>query len=265
MKTLLILLPLALLISACSVKDFNRFEKNKEEANIVKEVSNKTYTKEKLFEWKISKGDRVEITAFNQSSGGGGQLNYLLNSGGQRINTQRIGDEGMLIGADGTVNLPLVGNIKIAGLTEGEAANKLITEFKKYLRSPYVTVKILNQRLFVLGEVKKPGVFLVNNGTMSLFEALAQSGDLTDYASRTNIRIIRGDMRDPEVREVDLTDFKSIRTASLILRPNDVVYVEAREYRASMVGYQEQLPWTQVLSNLLAPFSTAAVIYGVTK
>jgi hypothetical protein len=53
--------------------------------------------------------------------------------------------------------------------------------------------------------------------------------------------------------------------ASLILQPNDVVYVEPREDRASMVGYNEELPWVRVLSGLLAPFSTAAVVYGVTK
>ncbi|MEA1918978.1 MAG: polysaccharide biosynthesis/export family protein [Campylobacterota bacterium] len=265
MKQALISLVMLLTFSACAVKDYNRFDKNRDEVTVVKEVTDTQYQQEKLYEWKISKGDRVEITAFNQSSTGGGQLNQLLSNGGQRVDTQRVGDEGILIGDNGMVNLPLVGNIKIAGLTEGQAAEKLISEYKKYLRNPYVAVKILNQKLFVLGEVKQPGVVLVTNGTMSLFEALANRGDITDYANRTNIRILRGDMRDPEVREVDLTDFKSIRVASLILQPNDVVYVEPREDRASMVGYDEELPWVRVLSGLLAPFSTAAVIYGVTK
>jgi len=265
MRQMLITLFVLLTFSACAVKDYNRFDKNQEAVNVVKEVPNTQYQQEKLYEWKIQKGDRVEITAFNQSSSTGGQLNQLLNSGGQRVYTQRVGDEGILIGANGMVNLPLVGNIKIAGLTEAQAAEKLISQYKKYLRNPYVAVKILNQKLFVLGEVKKPGVILVTNGTMSLFEALADSGDITDYANRTNIRILRGDMRDPEVREVDLTDFKSIRMASLVLQPNDVVYVEPREDRASMVGYDEELPWVRVLSGLLAPFSTAAVVYGVTK
>ena len=265
MRQMLITLSVLLTFSACAVKDFNRFDKNQEAVNVVKEIPDAQYKQEKAFEWKIQKGDRVEITAFNQSSTGGGQLNQLLSSGGQRVYTQRVGDEGILIGANGMVNLPLVGNIKIAGLTEGQAAEKLISEYKKYLRNPYVAVKILNQKLFVLGEVKKPGVVLVTNGTMSLFEALADCGDITDYANRKKIRIIRGDMRDPEVREVDLTDFKSIRMASLVLQPDDVVYVEPREDRASMVGYNEELPWVRVLSGLLAPFSTAAVVYGVTK
>jgi len=161
MKIFLLALPLTLLFTACSVKDYNRFDKNENDIRVVKGVANDTYQKEKLFEWKISKGDRVEITAFNQSSTGGGQLNQLLSTGGQRLYTQRVGDEGILIGAKGTVNLPLVGVIKITGLTENQAAEKLINEYKKYLRNPYVDVKIMNQKLFVLGEVKKPGFLLV--------------------------------------------------------------------------------------------------------
>ena len=265
MRVALLSLVIAVFFSACAVKDYNRFDKNKDLVKPVTKVSNETYKQEKLFEWKIQKGDRVEITAFNQSSSTGGQLTQLLSHGGQRMYTQRVGDEGILIGAEGMVTLPLIGSIKISGLTEQQAAEKLIKEYKKYLRNPYVAVKILNQKLFVIGEVKKPGVILVTNGTMSLFEALAKSGDITDYANRKNIRILRGDMRHPEVREINLTDFKSITMASLILQPNDVVYVEPRRDRASMVGYNEELPWANLLGRLLSPFSTAAVVYGVTK
>ncbi len=264
-KQIFLIFTALILFSGCSVKNFQRFEKNANTVRQVKQVSDSSYEKEKIFEWKIQQGDRVEIMAFNQSSGTGGQLSMLLNNGGQKVYTQRVGDEGTLIGPDGIINLPLIGNIKISGLTEKEATEKLIEEYKKYLRNPYVAVKILNQRLFVLGEVNKPGIVLVNHGTVSLYEALALSGDITDFANRTNIRIIRGDLRSPEVREVDMTDFKSLTANSLILRPNDIVYVAARDDRATTIGYQEELPWVSFISGLLAPFQTAAVIYGVTK
>jgi len=258
-------LTVLLTFSACSVKEFKRFDHNQDANTTVTKISNEDYAKELRFEWKIEKGDRIEISAFNQSSNSGGQLSQLLNTAGQKIQTTRIGDEGLLIGTSGEVNLPLVGNVKIAGLTESEASEKLITIYKKYLRNPYISVKILNQRLFVIGEVKRPGVFLVNHGTMNLFEALALSGDLTDYANRQKIRIIRGDMRHTEVREIDLTDFKSLSMSSMILRPNDIVYVEPRDDRASMVGYGEEQPWVNVLNGLLSPITASAVIYGVVK
>ncbi|MCF6330757.1 MAG: polysaccharide biosynthesis/export family protein [Sulfurimonas sp.] len=254
------LLAIVLLFSACSTKDYNRFGKNIKEEMIVKKVSNEQYEKEALFEWKIAKGDRIQITAFNQSSADSGQLNQLLSSGGQRVNTIRVGDEGVLIGASGKVHLPLVGIVKISGLTEAQAAQALMKEYKKYLRNPYVAVKILNQRLFVLGEVRNPGVTLVTNGTMSLYEALASRGDLTVDAKRTSIKIIRGNLRNPEVREVDLTDFNSIRFSSLILQPNDIVYVTARNSKGSNIAFQEEMPFLQLISAILNPFTQMTVI-----
>lgn len=253
--------------SGCAVKDYNYIEKgDNNNSKVITQVSDKEYAKEAMFEWKISKGDRIEIQAFNQSSNAnGGQLTQLLSNGGQKLVTQRYGDEGILIPADGRVNLPLIGSVKLTGYTEKEASKVLIKKYKKYLRNPYVHVRILNQKLFVVGEVRRPGTVLVTNGTMSLFEALATSGDLTDYADRTEIKIIRGSMRHPEIREVDLTDLNKIRHASLILRPNDIVYVQARDSKASVVGVQEKLPFWQLIGAILAPFNTAIVSYGVVK
>ncbi len=255
-----------LFFSACSVKDFNYMEKNQEKDKIITTIDDESYEKDALFEWKIVKGDRIEINAYNQSSSASnGQLTQLLGSGGQAYYTTRYGDEGVLIKQDGLVRLPLVGEVKLLGLTEDEAAKLLMKKYKLYLKNPYVSVRILNQKLFVIGEVKKPGPILVTNGTMTLFEALAYSGDLTDFANRTNIKILRGSMRDPEIREVNLTDFKSIKYASLILRPNDVIYIEPRDSKADVVGVQEELPFWQLVSSMLSPFSTAAVVYGVTR
>jgi len=260
------LLTTTLFFSACSVKDFNYMEKNQDKDKIITTIDDETYEKDAMFEWKIVKGDRIEINAYNQSSSASnGQLTQLLGSGGQKYYTQRYGDEGILVKSDGLVRLPLIGSVNLLGLTENEAAKLLMEKYKLYLKNPYVSVKILNQKLFVIGEVEKPGVVLVTNGTMTLFEALAYSGDLTDFANRTNIKILRGNMRDPEVREVNLTDFKSVKYASLILRPNDVVYIEPRDSKADVVGVQEELPLWQLIGNILSPFSTAAVIYGVTK
>ena len=290
--------------SGCAVKDYNYFENNSADASassskhhhqkvnvfgesgkesvssnetetktaasdanatkIITKVSDEEYKKETMFEWKISKGDRIEIQAFNQSSNANnGQLTQLLSNAGQTVTQNRYGDEGILIPADGRVNLPLIGSVKLTGLTEREASKALIKEYKKYLRNPYVHVRILNQKLFVVGEVRNPGTVLVTNGTMSLFEALANRGDVTDYADRTKIKIIRGSMRNPEIREINLTDLNAIRYASLILRPNDIVYVQPRDSKASVVGAQEKLPFWQLIGAILAPFNTAIVSYGV--
>ncbi len=253
---------LGLLMSGCANKDFRMFEEDSQtesgESQTVKTISDEEYLQELEYEWKIVKGDRIQIAIFNQSaSSKGGQLESIVgtNNMTQTFNN-RDGTEGILIPTDGTVRLPMIGNIKIAGLTEKEATDKLTEAYKKYLRQPYAVVKILNQRLFVLGEVNNPGVVQVTAGTMTIFEALAQTGDITDDAMRTNIRIIRGDLRNPTVREVDLTDMGAMRVSSLMLRPNDIVYVQPRTMKAYNKAFDEQVPFFNMVNSMMTPFLT---------
>jgi polysaccharide export outer membrane protein len=246
---------IGLLFSGCSTKTFKYFDNNNS-VNSVRSISDTKYTEDTEFEWKIAKGDRVEIVVVSQSSGDGQQeLNQILNTSG-RMQTAltRDGTEGYLIPNDGTVRLPLVGTVGIGSLTENQAAEKLTETYKKYLKNPFVTVKILNQKLFVLGEVKKPGVVQVTNGTMSIFEALAYSGDLTDDADRTNLYVIRGGLRKPEVREINLSDLSSMKFTSLILQPNDIVYIQPRGMKAYNVAFAEQMPFFNMIHAMLYPF-----------
>jgi len=245
--------------SGCSTGTYKMFGETNQTARSISDIN---YSAETEFEWKILKGDRVEIIVVNQSSNEGDQqLNLILNTGGRmQAALTRDGTEGYLIPTDGTVRLPLIGVAAIGGLTENQAAEKLTNAYKHYLRNPFVTVKILNQKLFVLGEVRKPGVVQVTNGTMSLFEALAYSGDLTDDAERTNLYVIRGGLRAPEVREINLSDLSSMKLASLILQPNDIVYVQPRGMKAYNVAFKEQMPFFQMLHSMLYPFVDYSII-----
>ncbi len=251
----------AMILGGCtSNKEYRLFNED-DNTPVIRQTSDEEFSKSTKFEWKIAKGDRISITAYNQSATVN-QLSQLLSTGGETTNyTQRIGDEGVLVGNEGTIILPLVGKVKIAGLTEDEAAEKLIKEYKKYLRTPFVTVKILGQKLFVLGEVNRPGTVIVTHGTMTLYEALATSGDLTDDAMRTNIKILRGgDLRKPEVHEVDLTDLSTMRFASLMLHPNDVVYVQPRTMKAINKNFTEQMPFFELIAAILTPYVQIKVV-----
>ncbi len=254
-----LVLIIGLLFSGCSTGSFKMF--NDGDKNAIKTVSDLDYSKEVSFEWKVANGDRVQILVSNQSSSdGNAQMNVLLNTAnGANIQT-RDGTEGVLIPHDGLVRLPLVGAVKILGLTEGQATDKLTTAYRKYLRNPFISVKILNQKLFILGEVRRPGVIQVTNGTMSLFEALARSGDLTDDAERTNIKIIRAGLRKPLVREINLTNLSEMRLTSLLLQPNDIIYVQPRTMKAYNVAFKEQVPFFDMLSSMLSPFVSVSII-----
>ncbi len=262
----------SLILGGCtSNKEYRLLTEDSEQSDgdtkVTKQVSDEEYQDDMDFAWKITKGDRVEITVFNQSSVGGQQLTQLLSNAGSNTQYQnRDGYEGILIQKEGTVRLPLVGEVKITGLTEAEAELRLTDAYSKFLRHPFVSITIRNQKLFVLGEVKQPGVLQVPNGTMTLFEALASTGDLTDDAKRTDILILRGDMRNPTVKEVDLTDMSAIRLSSLILMPIDVVYVQPRTMKAINKNFTDQMPFFQMINQMMLPFVSFRIIkdgYGI--
>ncbi len=251
-----VMLMAGLFVSGCSMKEYRLFQDENLSEETTK-VSDAEYHDEMVFENKIQPNDRVAIMVYNQSASGSGQMNSMVSSRGGNNGSAGGGrDEslGLLVTKKGTVRLPLIGTQKIAGMTQDEAAEFLIGQYRKYLRNPYVTVEIMNQRIFVLGEVKAPGVVPVTNGTMNLVEAIARTHDLTDYADRTNIKIIRGDLRKPEVRVVDLTHMSAISITSLYLKPNDIVYVQPREMKGYNMAFNEIAPPFQLLSAMLQPF-----------
>jgi len=248
-----LLVAVGIFFGGCATQEYKVFEKNAN--NIETNVSDAEYEAELSYEYKIVAGDRIQISVFNQSSGGGGKLSQVISRGGLGDTyLTRDGYEGLKVPKNGKIRLPLINEVEVAGLTETEAAEKLTIAYKKYLRNPFVSVKILDQRLFVLGEVKQPGVVQVPHGSMTLFEALAHTGDLTDDAKRTEILVIRGDLRNPKIRKININDISAIRMSSLILRPNDIVYVTPRDMKAYNVAFNEQKPFWELLSAMLEPF-----------
>lgn len=247
---------IGLLMGGCSTQSYKMFAEANQTQRADSNVSDFDYAEEMDFEWKIAKGDRVEIVVVNQSANDGDQqLNQVLNTGGRmQAALTRDGTEGYLIPKTGTVRLPLIGTANIEGLTESQAAEKLTNAYRQYLKNPFVSVKILNQKLFVLGEVNKPGVVQVTKGTMSIIEALAYSGDLTNDADRTNLLVIRGGLRKPLVREVNLADLSALKLTSTVLRPDDIVYVQPRGMKAYNVAFKEQMPFFQMIASMLNPF-----------
>lgn len=243
-----------LLLSGCSMKEYTLFQDDNRSEEPT-DINETVYHDEMVFENKIQPNDRVNIMVYNQSGAGPGQLTSMISShSSQQSGGSQEQSSGLLVTQEGTVRLPLIGSTKIQGMTEDESAEFLMAAYRKYLRNPYVTVEIMNQRIFVLGEVNHPGVVPVTNGTMNLIEAIARTGDLTDYAERRGILVLRGDLRHPDVRMIDLTHMSTIEISSLYLKPNDIIYVQPRSSKGRKIAYDEIAPPFQLVSSILAPF-----------
>ena len=243
-----------LFLAGCSTKEYKLFQTETKKGEALTVINAEDYQKEVEYENKIAPNDRLSITVYVQSGQGSQQMSSILTTNSNNNVNSRDDDIGILVTQNGTVRLPMLGSVEIIGLTEDQASAKLIELYKTYIRNPYVKVEIKNQRVIVVGEVKKPGVVSVTNGTMTVLEAIAQSGDLTDLAARDNVKIIRGDLRNPNVRTIDLANIVALNESSLFLRPNDIIYVQPRELKGYNAAFNEIMPFWQMISSVLNPF-----------
>ncbi|HZX58078.1 MAG TPA: polysaccharide biosynthesis/export family protein, partial [Mucilaginibacter sp.] len=98
---------------------------------------------------------------------------------------------GYLVDAAGTVEIPIIGSIKLAGLTTSQARDTIKKHLQAYLKEPTVNVRFLNYKVSVMGEVMHPSVYVIPNETVTLPEALSLAGDMTIFGRRDNVMIIR--------------------------------------------------------------------------
>jgi polysaccharide export outer membrane protein len=135
---------------------------------------------------------------------------------------------GYLVSRDGFIKFPMLGDIKAAGLTKDQLQDtitRMLTE-KKLLLSPLVSVRMLNFKVTVLGEVGHPTVIPVPSEKISLLEALGLAGDLTINAKRDNILVIREEPGRKVIKRLDLNSSQLFTSPYYYLRANDIVYVE---------------------------------------
>ena len=139
-----------------------------------------------------------------------------------------------LVDNQGDINFPVLGEIHVGGLTKLEIENLIIDKLKAYLKeAPLVTVRIVNYRISVLGEVTKPGSFIVSNERVNLLEALAMAGDLTIYGMRDNVKLIRtGQGNKQEIITLDLNKAETVMSPYYQLQQNDIIYVTPNKTKA---------------------------------
>jgi len=159
---------------------------------------------------------------------------------------------GYLVGPDGLIQFPILGNIKAAGLTKRQLKDQITKTLldKKLLVDPIVVVRYLNFRVSVMGEVAKPSVVTVPSEKISLLEALALAGDLTIYARRDNVLVIRDENGKRITKRIDLNSRSLFTSPYYFLKSNDIVYVEPNK---SKVASSRQITmWLPVIFSLVS-------------
>ncbi|WP_207494039.1 polysaccharide biosynthesis/export family protein [Aridibaculum aurantiacum] len=164
---------------------------------------------------------------------------------------------GYLVKADGNIQFPLLGNVKAAGLNSNQLAEQLTRTLtsKKLLVDPIVTVRFLNYRVTVLGEVSRPTVINVPDEKISLLEALGLAGDITIFGKKDNVMVIREEEGQKIIKRINLNSSELFQSPYYYLKSNDIVYVEPNNARVASSTRTNQL-----LPILLSGLSFAAII-----
>jgi len=164
---------------------------------------------------------------------------------------------GYLVNSDGNIQIPILGNIKAAGVTKkqlkADITNALLD--KKLLLDPIVTIRHLNYEVTIIGEVGKPTVINVPNEKISLLKALGIAGDITVFGKKDNVLLIREMEGKRKVIRIDMNSKAFLSSNYYYLQPNDVVYVEANKNKVTNYNRNPVL-----LPTLLSSLSIVAIV-----
>ena len=223
-----------------------------------------------LYDAKIMPKDQLTITVNTVNPEASLPYNLLLQNAytqGRILSTTGGTLMPYLVDNEGYINFPVVGRLKVSGLTKSECENMILEKIRPYMaetENPVVTVRMSSYSVSVLGEVARPGSFQVAREKITILEALAQAGDLTIYGVRNKVKLIREDATGKkEIHTLDLTNANIVNSPYYYLQQNDIVYVEPNKVKAqnASVGSMTTL-WVSATSILI---SVASLIVNILK
>ena len=195
------------------------------EAEMAAENLSKEYVNDRSINYKLQPGDNLYIHVINTidersaASINGDVRGYLSSDANIYLQTTTI-DE------DGCVEMPLVGKIEVKNLTVDEAKDRLQMAINTYINGSMLVVKLASFNLTLLGEVSRPGMYKVYQSQINLFEAVSLAGNMTNFAKKSEVKIIRQTDNGSEIITVDMGKADILSSPYYYLKPNDIVYVE---------------------------------------
>lgn len=160
---------------------------------------------------------------------------------------------GYSVDIGGNIEIPFVGKVIAAGKTLSELKVELDSALKSYVTDASITVRLINNYISLLGEVRNPGRYPIRKDRINMFEALSMAGDLSEFSNRQKIQLIRPTPYGPIVKEFSLSDRSILTSEFYYVSPNDIIYVKPVSGR--MFAHN-----TSIYSLLLNTITTALVI-----
>lgn len=187
------------------------------------------------YEHRIQPDDEIAIRFLN---------NLDIADGLTMSNTSGENGVVFLVNRDGDIDLPMVGKLRVMGMTKQETKEAIEKKYGKQYRDPKVEITIMNLSVSVQGEVKVPGIYKLSRERTTLIEVLSRAGGISQYSKHHLVKVIRGagSTEEPEIIIFDLRQLNAIRTEELYLQDKDIIYAVPRDIR--------------VIANAVAPYSS---------
>ena len=198
------------------------------DAEMLTENISKEYVNDRTIDYKLQPGDNLFIRFINTidersaatlSGENGTRSNYMSTDASIYLHSYTLDEEGC-------IELPLIGKIELKNLTVDHAKAKMQNELDKFVNQTTLIVKLSNFNLTVLGEVTRPGMYKVYQSQINLFEAMSLAGNMTNFAKKSDVKIIRQTDHGSEIITVDMGQADILSSPYYYLKPNDIVYVE---------------------------------------
>lgn len=175
-------------------------------------------------DYKVQPGDNLYINIFSLEEKAMSYFNReaqmrtnYYNPIGVYLNSYSVSDSGY-------IDFPLAGEIYVKNMTTQDIKDRLQEVIDEYLKETTVVVKLVNFTVSMLGEFRKPGQYYVYQHYINIFEAISLAGDMTDFAKRSQVSIIRQTENGSVVKRLNLNDKRIIESEYYLLKPNDIIY-----------------------------------------
>ena len=216
---------LAVLFASCVPQKKMLYLKD---AQMVSENNSVNYINERTVNYKLQPGDNLFIrfntidergTAALTGESGSSRSSYMSSDASIYLQSYTLDEEGY-------IELPLIGKVELKNLTIDQAKDRMQTALDQYVNQTTIIVKLSNFNLTVLGEVARPGMYKVYQSQINLFEAISLAGNMTNFAKRDNVKIVRQTDNGSEIITVDMGQADILSSPYYYLKPNDIIYVE---------------------------------------
>lgn len=162
---------------------------------------------------------------------------------------------GYPVDANGYIEIPFVGKIKASDKTLSEIKNDLDSVFKNYLTDAAITIRLVNNYVSVLGEIARPGRYLLTKDRVNIFEVLAMAGDMSEFSNRQKVQLIRPSPYGPVIKEFSLADRSILSSEYYYVMPNDIIYTMPMQGRSFEINSSF---WSLFLSTLTSALGVIA-------